>query len=100
MDSIETVILTCDLEEAAIGLRSEMNGLDIPCAVAKRENLDGSTVTWIVVANTAIAMLPKILDALARLISAGKVRTLKIGDLELTNPNADDLAALKKRLSK
>ena len=70
-----------------------------PPHVVNRENLDGNVGTWIVVATTAIAALPKILDALARLIQTVKVRSIKIGKSEIRNPTAADITVLRKRLA-
>jgi len=49
-----------------------------------------------VVATTALTVLPKILDSLAKVIEALKVRSIKIGDKEIRNPTAADIRALRK----
>ncbi len=66
--------------------------------VLQRENFDGSSATWLVVLTTAITTLPKILDGLVKVIEAVKIRTVRIGKIEIRNPTAPDIRALRKSL--
>jgi hypothetical protein len=61
----------------------------------KSERLDGSAVQWVVVATTAITMLPKILDAVGRLLDRSKIRSITVGDTTIKNPTAADIRALR-----
>jgi hypothetical protein len=99
-DDTEVVIIDCEQEAVASAVHSEIAPFVAGQGrVVNRENLDGNVGTWIVVATTAIAALPKILDALARLIQTAKVRSIKIGKTEIRNPTAADIVALGKRVA-
>ncbi len=91
----QSIAVTCESEDAASRVVSELAALGASAQTFKRENLDGNAVTWVVVVQTAIVTLPKILESLARVISTCKVRSLRIGEREMRNPTAADIHALK-----
>lgn len=99
--SQEVVIIECDSEGEANSVNTEVGTRSGAAGrILSRENLDGSAATWIVVATTAITTLPKVLDALAKVIEAIKVRSVKVGDHEIRNPKPADIRALHKSLTK
>jgi hypothetical protein len=92
----QSITVTVESEEEASIVVSELALQGGSARTFKRENFDGNTVTWIVVAQSAIVTLPKILDSLAKVIASCRVRSLRIGDRELRNPTAEDVRALKR----
>src|SRR2546423_6176417 len=92
------LMIQCADEHSASTLRATLEQFgDQTPRIVKRENLDGNPVTWIVVANTAVLMLPKVLEAVGTLVEKLRVRSLKVGDVEIRNPTAADVAALRDR---
>jgi hypothetical protein len=66
--------------------------------LTERHNLDGSTATWILVAQLGVQALPSVLALLKEYLPARRVTKLKYGDLEIENPTLDDLHDLRARL--
>jgi len=95
-DTTQALVIVAEDEESAARLNAEFSAQQSPGRILKRDNLDGSAATWMVVATTALTVLPKILDSLAKVIEALKVRSIKIGDKEIRNPTAADIRALRK----
>lgn len=91
----QSIAVTCESEDGASLVMSELTVLGTSAQTFKRENLDGNAVTWVVVAQTAIVTLPKILEALATVVASCRVRSLRIGDRELRNPTPEDIRALR-----
>ena len=91
-------MVTCDSESVAVSVNTELRSSNSSGRLLKRDNLDGSAATWIVVATAGISALPKILDGLAKVIDALKVRSIKIGEQEIRNPTPTDLRAFRKSL--
>lgn len=97
-DSSEVLFIECDEEAGALSLNSELASYDgILSRVVKKENLAGGGAEWVVVATTAIAVLPRILDAVGRLIQKSKVRSIKIGTIEVRNPSPSDIRDIRSR---
>lgn len=96
----ELLIVNCDLEASAAAINAQLGAAGSAGQVIKRENLTGDAATWIVVASTAVTMLPKILDSLAKVIESLKVRSIKIGEREIRNPTVADIRAFRKDLPK
>ena len=94
----QVLIINCESEEIANRLNTELTELDIAGKVVRRENLDGNAATWIVLASTAITTLPRVLDGVAKVVSALKVRSIKMGDTEIQNPTPADVRAMRKAL--
>lgn len=92
---MQSMTITCESEESASRIASELMGLDSPAQTFRRENLHGDTVTWVVVAQSTVVTLPRILDGLAKVISSCKVRSFRVGERELRNPTAADIRAMK-----
>ena len=70
--------------------------------VTPRKNLDGDVAAWIMVANLAVKALPHVLKFLKDYLGIKgrqQVRRLKIGDLEIENPSAEDIERLSERLA-
>jgi hypothetical protein len=91
----QSITVTFESEVGASLAVSELAAKGTSAQTFKRENFDGNAVTWIVVAQSAIVTLPKILEALAKVIASSRVRSLRIGDREIRNPTAEDVRALK-----
>jgi hypothetical protein len=92
----KVIVIVCDDEETAEVLKNGLPDADSAKRVLRRENFDGSAATWMVVASSAISMLPKILEGVAKLIEALKVRSIKIGDREIKNPTPSDVRVMLK----
>jgi hypothetical protein len=91
----QSITVTVESEDGASLIVSELAVEGAVAQTFQRENFDGNAVTWVVVAQSAIVTLPKILEALAKVIASCKVRSVRIGDRELRNPTAVDIRALK-----
>jgi DNA-binding FadR family transcriptional regulator len=59
--------------------------------LSERKNLDGDTAAWILIANLAAQTLPHLLGFLKDYLPTRQVKKIKIGDLEIENPTAEDL---------
>jgi hypothetical protein len=94
----EDLIIEFDDEPAATSIDAEIAASEGGFSrKTKIERLDGSAVQWVVVATTAITMLPKILDAVGRLLNSSKIRSITVGDRTIKNPTAADIRALRER---
>jgi hypothetical protein len=71
------------------GSESEMTG---------RRNLDGSAAAWIVVATLSVQALPQVLTFLKDLLQMHKIKTIKVGDIEIENPTAQLVEELSSRM--
>jgi type II secretory pathway predicted ATPase ExeA len=96
----ESLIIQCDHATTAESLRATIvTETGSEPSVLKRQNLAGDPVTWMVVAATAISTLPHILDAIGRLLEKMKVRSIKIGKVEIQNPTPTDVREMRRRLT-
>lgn len=81
----------------AIRLRLEQI-LGHPVAISERSNLDGSAPTWVLAATIAVQAVPIILNFIKDYASAKRVKKIKVGDIEIENPDDALIEAMKKRL--
>jgi hypothetical protein len=88
----------CD-ERATEDLRSLL-GPDTESQFIERRNLSGEAATWIVIATLVAQGLPHVLEFLIKWRELGRVKRIRIGDVEIENPSEDDLARLRARLDK
>jgi hypothetical protein len=97
----QTFIIQCEDESSAGAISTGLaDDAGISSNLLTRHNLDGNAATWIVVVSSAISALPKILEALAKVIEAAKVRSISVDGHEIRNPTPSDVRAIRKRLSK
>jgi hypothetical protein len=99
MKDDQVLTITCDSEEVASSLNSELLATGSAGQILKRDNLTGDAATWMVVVGTAITTLPKILDSLAKIIATLKIRSIRVGEKEIRNPTADDIRAMRKTMA-
>jgi hypothetical protein len=100
-DSSEDLFIECEEEAGASSLNSELTSFDGTFSrIVKKENLVGGGAEWVVVATLAIKMLPQILDALGRFVEKWRVRSIKIGNIEIRNPSVSDIRDIRHRLHK
>jgi hypothetical protein len=64
----------------------------------ERRNLSGDAATWIVIATLAAQGLPHILEFLIKWRELGRVKRIRLDNVEIDNPSEDDLARLRARL--
>src|SRR5688572_2433387 len=64
----------------------------------ERRNLSGDAATWIVIATLAAQGLPHILEFLIKWRELGRVKRIRIDNVEIENPSEDDLVRLRARL--
>jgi hypothetical protein len=92
----EDLAVEMDSEEAATSLSNEVRLLEgVTAEKVKSERLDGQAAEWIVVATTALTVLPKVLDSIAKLVAVMKVRSITVGRSTIKNPTAADIRALR-----
>lgn len=86
------MIVVSGAEDVVTAVREEIAAQPgSQCQISERRNLDGSVATWIVVANLAITAIPHILTFIKDQLASRRVTHIKVGDLEIHNPSADDL---------
>jgi hypothetical protein len=90
------VTIHCD-ETATEDLRPLLDGATRSQFIERR-NLSGDAATWIVIATLAAQGLPHILDFLIKWRELGRVKRIRIDNVEIENPSEDDLARLRARL--
>ena len=64
----------------------------------ERRNLSGDAATLIVIATLAAHGLPHILEFLIKWRELGRVKRIRIDNVEIENPSEDDLVRLRARL--
>ncbi|GAA0765499.1 hypothetical protein LRH25_09145 [Ideonella azotifigens] len=69
-------------------------------ALTERKNFDGNSQTWLAIANVAVLALPHILGFIKDLVTRRQVKKIKIGDVEIENPSAEDIERLRKSIDK
>ena len=95
----EDLVIEFDDEPTATSINAEIASAE-GCfsRKVKSERLDGSAVQWVVVATTTVTMLPKILDAVGRLLErSSKMRSITVRDTTIKNPTVADIRALRER---
>jgi len=70
-----------------------------PVRIFERRNLDGSAPTWVLAATIAVQALPIMLNFIKDYATSKKVRRIKVGDMEIENPDDGLIEAMKKRLA-
>lgn len=68
--------------------------------LTERNNLDGGPATWIMVGSIALQVLPLILNFIKEMANLNHVKKIKIGDIEIENPNADLINSIKDKMEK
>ncbi|OUM00790.1 hypothetical protein [Variovorax sp. JS1663] len=64
----------------------------------KRSNLTGQEATWIVAATLAVQALPTVLNFVIKCIELGRVKRIKVGEIEIENPTRDDIERLREKI--
>jgi hypothetical protein len=70
-----------------------------PVRVSERSNLDGSASTWVLAATIAVQMLPVILTFIKDYAASKRVKKIKVGDIEIENPDDALIEAMKTKLA-
>jgi|KBSSwiStaDraftv2_1062776.scaffolds.fasta_scaffold1799267_2 hypothetical protein len=91
-----TVVIDCD-GEAVEELRTTVVAEHTPQFIERR-NLSGDAATWIVVATLAVQSISPLLTFLAQWRGLTGVKRIKVGDIEIENPSAEDLELLRARM--
>lgn len=63
-------------------------------ALSSRRALDGDAVTWMMIATIATTALKTMLNATIRLAELRRVRSIKVGSIEVRNPDRADVERL------
>jgi hypothetical protein len=91
-----TVVIDCE-GDGVDELRTALTPEDKPQFIERR-NLSGDVATWIVVATLAVQSISPLLTFLAQWRGLTRVKRIKIGDIEIENPSAEDLELLRARM--
>ena len=86
----------CD-ERATEDLRPLLGGVTTSQFIERR-NLSGDAATWIVIATLTAQGLPHFLEFLIKWRELGRVKRIRIENVEIENPSEEDLARLRARL--
>lgn len=94
-----TIMISADKEVIeAVKLKfAQMSG--IPVRVSERSNLDGSASTWVLAATIAVQALPVILTFIKDYATSKRVKKIKVGDIEIENPDDAMIDAITARLA-
>lgn len=63
-------------------------------ALSSRRALDGDAVTWMMIATIATTALKAMLNATIKLAELRRVRSIKVGNIEVRNPDRADVERL------
>jgi hypothetical protein len=63
-------------------------------ALSSRRALDGDAVTWMMIATIATTALKTMLNATIKLVELRRVRSIKVGSIEVRNPDRADVERL------
>lgn len=93
-ERVEVLIATFD-EDDADALRAALG----PAApegvhVFERKNLGGDAAAWLVVASLLIPQIPAVLTFVQGLVDRDRVRSIKVGDVEIVNPTPEQVEQL------
>jgi len=91
-----TVVIDCE-GDGVDELRTALTRED-KAQFIERRNLSGDVATWIVVATLAVQSISPLLTFLAQWRGLTRVKRIKIGDIEIENPSAEDLELLRARM--
>ena len=87
--------LACD-DQAAKEVRDAFVP-DVMPRFIERRDLSGDTATWIVMATLTLQALPHMLDFMIKWKELGRVKRIKIGDVEIENPSLQDVEQLRNK---
>lgn len=100
-DDRETLFIECDRDAAASiadGISRAGGGR---AQISERRNLDGlAMASAAVIATLAVQTLPHVLNFLLELIKTRRVTSIRIGDIEVQNPGAEDLRVMRQELER
>jgi len=95
----ERLKLAIDCDELATQeLRSVFGAAD-QAQFIERRNLSGDAATWIVVATLTMQGLPHLLEFLIKWRELGRVKRIKINDIEIDNPSPEDLVRFRAQIA-
>ncbi len=95
----ERLKLAIDRDELATQeLRSVFGAAD-QAQFIERRNLSGDAATWIVVATLTMQGLPHLLEFLIKWRELGRVKRIKINDIEIDNPSPEDLVRFRAQIA-
>jgi hypothetical protein len=87
-----TVVINAS-QDAAEAIRQEIESQSgTQTRLSERRNLDGTTATWIIVAQLAVQALPHVLAIIKEFRT--KVTKVTVAGIEIENPTQDDLRRL------
>jgi tRNA threonylcarbamoyladenosine modification (KEOPS) complex Pcc1 subunit len=66
-------------------------------AVSSRRALDGDVASWVMIATLGTTALRVTLNAIIKMIELQRVRSIKVGDVEVQNPSRADVERLLAR---
>src|SRR4051812_4526787 len=90
-NATETIVINCT-KDAAEAIQKEIDSQPgSQSHLTERKNLDGNTAAWIVIASLAGQALPHILGFIKDYLAMKKVKKIKWGDLEIENPEPQDI---------
>ena len=91
LSQTDIAIIVTDQEAAsALAGRSQ----DGTFTTHERRNLDGRAAEWVVLGGATLSGLRLLLETLLRYTELKKVKSLKLGDLEIDNPRNEDVTRL------
>lgn len=63
--------------------------------MSEQKNFDGSVTEWVAIGNLTISALTFVLAVVKEVAASKKVKKIRVGDVEIENPSADDIEVLR-----
>ena len=99
MSQTESTFMVSGDKEVIEAIKQKVEQLSAnPTRISERNNLDGSVSTWVMVSTVAIQALPLILTFIKEYANMKKVKRIKVGDIEIENPDDRLIEAMSKKL--
>lgn len=95
MSSSRTIVIYCTDEVAARTIHQSVPAKEAQdVAFSSRRALDGDIATWVMIATLGLSALKIILKTAIRFAELRRVRSIKVGDIEIQNPDRADVERL------
>jgi hypothetical protein len=95
MPTSHLIVISCIDELAARTIHQSLPGDLAPeVAVSSRRALDGDLASWMMIATLGVSALKVTLNATIKMAELRRVRSIKVGDVEVENPSRADVEKL------
>lgn len=96
----EISIVTRCSEDDARKIAAELRRQELEPLASKQKFVGGDVAAWVVIVSAVIQAVPPILKLLESRLGPGRVTKIKVGEIEIENPTADDLTMLRAEIAR